>query len=89
MLRLLVYKYRSRYYLCMLGCCEHHQTKEDIFLTGEEVFTISHHQGSSSVETLRELLAEIDKHGILDIRIMEIYIDGHLPTTTGAHGRVH
>ena len=80
MLRLIVYKYADRYWLATLGCCRDHQTKADIFTEGgeEEIFTITRADGASSIELLRQLVVETEKHNITDIEVVELYIDSRL-----------
>jgi len=94
MLRLLVYKFKDRYYIFPLGCCGEYQTKEDVFLVGgeEEVFTVTHNPGASTLETLRQLMTEIDKRGIVEVEGLTIILDNHQAravTAEGSHRTVH
>lgn len=90
-MKVLVYRFDGRYYIYPLGCCTMHQTKEDVFIEGgeEEIFTLSPAPGTPALETLRLLMAEIEKHGITDIEGLTIILSSHLngedPTPTIHH----
>jgi hypothetical protein len=77
MLRILVYKCKERHYIYPLGCCAEHQEKGDVFTTGEEeeIFTISPSPDTPPLDTLRELMAELDKRGITEVDGLTIILD--------------
>ncbi len=80
MLRILVYKFKGMYYIYPLGSCECHQTKEDVFLEGseEEVFTLTHLPNTPPLETLRRLMAELDRHGIKEVEGLTIVLENRM-----------
>ena len=91
MMSLIVYTFEGRYYMFTLGCCEDHQTREDIFTEGgeEEIFTIFHIPGESLLETLRLVVDKAEERGITDIEGIQISLNNHQPLTRARHHRVH
>lgn len=73
MLELLVYTFEGNHYVILLGGIEHFQSREDVFLTGEEeeVFAITHDPDTPFLETLRKLIAEADQRNIKDLLALE------------------
>lgn len=74
MLTLLVYLFRGNHYVILLGGSQNFQTREEVFLSGEEeeVFTITHEPNKPFLQTVRELVAELDQRGIKDLLAMEV-----------------
>jgi hypothetical protein len=70
---LLVYSYRGKYYMVLLGGSRGFQTPEEVFTSGEEKQEILVTEPTSTplLEMLRKVIAEADRLNIKDILCVE------------------
>jgi hypothetical protein len=77
----IVYEFRGKRYLTLIGGKSAFKEKADVLCTGEEkeLFAVSRSTQTSFLELLREVIAEIDKGGLTDVICPQDIVTGKTP----------